>query len=173
MRIADDMTPAVFTRRVVGGFVLSHRNRDPPYTVCGCNDTSKTCRDSFRDLVLCKLGHESLPIPPVYFTPLNSAMSTKYNCSTASPPTSFSSPKNVPDYGDSCDPIPLFDSGYEIDGTSADILNTVACSQVGCPSEDARDRPVASLFQSETTPTTVATVWYNNRVRNYLHVNVL
>ena len=193
MRIAHDMTPAVFTRRLVGGFVVSHKNRDPPYTVCGCMDTVKTSRDYFSDLALCKLEnttickrenttickHENTTVckrenTTVYLTPWNNFANTMYRCDTASRLTNFSLPNNCSDIADDSnlrDSLSLA-SGYEVDGTSADILNGQACSAIGCPCECDSDRPVASYFQSETNASTVATVWYNNRVRRCVHVNV-
>lgn len=166
MRIAHGMTPAVFTRRVVGGFVVSHKNRDPPYTVCGCKDTSKTCHDYFG-------GLERYPNTSIYMTRTlqNNFANITYHCDTASERDNVSSPNNCSDDSALCDCIPL-DPGYEVDGTSADIINGLACSSTGCPCENNTDRPVASHFQSEATTATVATVWYNNRVRECVHMNV-
>ena len=65
MRLSDDVTAPVFTRRVMGGFVVQYK-RDPPYSVCGCfNDTDEVCRSLFRSLQPC---NESTR--PVYIAPL-------------------------------------------------------------------------------------------------------
>ena len=196
MRLSHGITPPVFTRRVVGGFVVQYR-RDPPYSVCGCSNVS-VCRSSFSALQECGRV-ESNTSHPIYVVP--SLIQTRVCPALGSCDVhSGTSENRSRDSGDvcssddvmvgGCDSVELRDSvelgrGYEVDGHSTDILMShcvCGCGDNvtggGCEcGEGEGERMVSAHYYQESEETLSVTVWYNNRVSetptlwfNLLHI---
>lgn len=190
LRLSHDVTAPVFTRRVIGGFVLQHR-RDPPYSVCGCNDTQSVCSNFFGSLQPC--GNDS--VRPVYVAPLpdlfpiqsGSCPSLKYSSGSSevgnrsesgedgcgSDGSGSHSGDDESGEGGSADHVEggceslNFQPGYEVDGLGADFLNAGVCDREGvgrCGCEGGEGRMMSALYYPGTEETLSVTVWYNNRV---------
>ena len=157
MRLSDDVTAPVFTRRVMGGFVVQYK-RDPPYSVCGRSDTDEVCRSLFRSLQPCnETAH------PVYVAPLPNLIPLQNGSCPGLDTLSYNSPGNNGGYGDGVsgdggsgdgvsgdgvsgegvsgegvsgdDGCESLQPGYEMDGLGADILNAGMCdceNVIGC-----------------------------------------
>lgn len=177
MRLSHDITPPVFTRRVMGGFVVQHR-RDPPYTACGCssNTAEKICQTSFEPLLECGVSSSD---NPVYVIPLPNIIQNQGNVcpilgsvlSTQNNQSTDNSDSNSRGNGTStCDSL-QFQSGYVVDGLGADLLSAGSCM---CGSEDSGSGDqcgtceivgdVPAHYYQETEDIFSVTVWYNNRV---------
>ena len=159
LMVAEDIDPTVFFQRFQAGFVVAQR--DPPYSVCSCSDPSNnTCR---------------------YITPLQ-PNSSEQDCTSQyslSEDCAFNWTRCVAglcsaingsecenfrsNAGGSCNTS--LPSCYAVEGLSANILNSVSCSQ----------RMYAPLCGSDTVGATypdqneeiAVTVWYNNQVREF------
>lgn len=176
MRLSHDITAPVFTRRVVGGFVLQHR-RDPSYTVCACNSTDVVCNNFFGSLQLCQhdIGR------PTYLAPLSDLHMIQNSSCTDLDFRNFKNERNESGEGVSgegdlqeergCDSLD-FQPGYEVDGLGAGLLQTGACDCHGLECNEEREKCLVSTqYHQEMVETLSVTVWYNSRVSVTVHVH--
>ena len=172
MRLSHEVTAPVFTRRVMGGFVVQHR-RDPPYTACGCSSstTESICQSSFEPLLDCGAGNSDHPVfvallPNIIQNQSNfcpNLLST-HNNSTSGVGSSSGNAAGK------CDSL-QFQSGYVVDGLGADLLSADVCE---CAAGDGgsgeecgkceRGSDVSAHYYKEAEEVLSVTVWYNNRV---------
>ncbi|CAI8007469.1 ATP-binding cassette sub-family A member 3 [Geodia barretti] len=176
MRLSHAITAPVFTRRVVGGFVVQRR-RDPPYSVCGCSNTQTVCRSFFNSLHEC--GGDSSR--PVYVVPslIQTGVCPALKSSDRLNSWNGGNRSGVGDSGDvwsgdgvmegGCEAVE-FPHHYEVDGLSADLLQRAGecgCGNVtggGCECGDCEGgRMVSAHYYQDSEETLSVTVWYNNR----------
>ena len=168
---------------------MVQRLRDPPYSVCGCSNTSTVCRKSFSSL--CEYGSHN-GSRTVYVAPLlqdlpsgqsefckvlrsssdRSSGNKDDNNGTGNSTNSASgesvSSDSVTTGG--CDSV-RFKPGYVVDGLSADLLSAGVCdcgegvTSRGCEcGEGEGEGMVSAHYYQESEETLSVTVWYNNRV---------
>ena len=186
MRLSHDITAPVFTRRVMGGFIVQ-RVRDPPYSACGCATPRHTCENIFGILLPCGANDSSrsiylAPLFPVQGNSCPGLNSVSLSLQESSEDTGSgnSSSSNNSGSGSSddggsgasgddvmrgCGSLE-FEPGYEVDGFGADILNAETCNvSSGCGSDGVNiSDMISAQYYPELEETLTVTVWYNNRV---------
>ena len=182
MLLSHDISAPVFTRRVMGGFMVQHR-RDPPYTTCRCSTaTEGVCQNAFKSLYNCGASNSSRPI---YVAPLPHLILNQSEFCPVLESFTDDGSVYISDIGsgmrEEYDSV-QFQSGYEVDGLGADFLKAGVCEFTGDASENigsgvsdeckesegGNDDMVSAQYYQETEDALSVTVWYNNWVCNLL-----
>ena len=180
LRKGNDMDPEVFIRRIQAGFVLSYR--DPPFSVCGCNNVDIFSQQYVSELSECTSSGGA----QIYALKQDSQFSQSFDwldrdCgeyssgSGSSGSGSSGSGSGASGSGASGSSAsgsgsgPVFSGDYAVDGVSANLLQLLACSNVtntnsGCDGESEEQRPAAEYYPDQS-PQISATVFYNNNVK--------
>lgn len=134
MRFAEGFDTATFFQRYQAGFTIT--TRDPPYTVCGCqNEVEETCQRAFQPFGEASPGEDCPHFEVNMQSPPDSCFICAVGCSIPGCST--------------------------VEGVAATTLQNNSCN--ACPQSNANNS-VGAVFPTPDQPPIAVTVWYNNQV---------
>ena len=157
LRKGNEMDPVVYVRNIQAGFVLSYQ--DPPYSVCGCSDINYFTQEYIDELSKCT----TVSGVQVYALKEDSVFSNKFHWLSRDCDEYIGS--EVANFSGSGDSVFNENENYVVDGTSANLLQLLACSNGSlCARESDQEGPAAEFYPDQTQKISV-TIFYNNNVR--------